>query len=149
MEKRCFKCGGIKPLSAFYKHPQMLDGHVNKCKECNKRDVRQNRADNIGYYRNYDRLRYDEHGVRGNPQPAEKQKQHKRDWYDRNKHKKYANTVVARAIKSGELLRQPCSVCGCDEDVEAHHEDYDKPLDVIWLCTRHHGLTRRKPRIAA
>lgn len=38
MTKKCFKCGKEKDLNDFYKHPQMPDGHVNKCKECNKID---------------------------------------------------------------------------------------------------------------
>lgn len=40
--KKCFKCGIEKSLTDFYKHPQMVDGHVNKCKSCNKKDVTQN-----------------------------------------------------------------------------------------------------------
>ena len=41
------------------------------------------------------------------------------------------------AIRSGKLIKQPCEVCGCLK-VEAHHCDYNKPLDVMWLCKKHH-----------
>ena len=40
-------------------------------------------------------------------------------------------------VKRGHVTRGCCEVCG-DEKVEAHHEDYTKPLDVRWLCKLHH-----------
>ena len=43
-------------------------------------------------------------------------------------------------IKRGKLVREPCKVCGT-ELVEAHHKDYAKPLDVVWLCRPHHLKT--------
>ena len=49
----------------------------------------------------------------------------------------YANTYRARGL----LVPQPCESCG-DPEVEMHHADYDKPLEVIWLCNAcHRALT--------
>jgi len=55
--KKCFKCNIKKDLTQFYKHPQMSDGTVNKCKECNKKDVRDNLYSKKEYYAKYDRER--------------------------------------------------------------------------------------------
>jgi len=48
-----------------------------------------------------------------------------------------AHLAVAQARKRGELQRGTCEVCGA-EKTDAHHDDYDKPLDVRWLCRLHH-----------
>jgi len=50
----------------------------------------------------------------------------------------HANAAVGQAKKNGELIPQPCSICGTTENIHAHHEDYEKPLDVIWYCAKHH-----------
>lgn len=50
-----------------------------------------------------------------------------------------AHALVGKALASGRLRREPCSVCGTTERVLAHHEDYSKPLDVVWHCPTHHG----------
>ena len=50
--------------------------------------------------------------------------------------KKKARDAVRYALITGKLIKQPCH-CG-EKKVEAHHEDYSKPLDVTWLCFKHH-----------
>ena len=48
-----------------------------------------------------------------------------------------ARYILGNAVKQGKIIRLPCIVCG-DEKSQGHHEDYTKPLDVIWLCDKHH-----------
>ncbi len=55
--KPCIKCGQTKPLANFYKHKQMLDGHLNECKKCTKKRVNKHRYENIDSAREYDRSR--------------------------------------------------------------------------------------------
>lgn len=52
----------------------------------------------------------------------------------------YTNTL----IKRGTLVPQPCEVCGSSL-VQPHHEDYDKPREVRWLCKAHHKDEHHPP----
>lgn len=125
--KECFKCKTVKPLTDFYKHPAMLDGHVNKCKECNKKDVRKNRNDKIDYYREYDKTRAKQ------PNRIKMALEVNRQWRAEDKRRGQCHSAVARAIRKGEMVPKNCERCGAEKTV-AHHEDYSKPLDVMWLC---------------
>lgn len=69
-----------------------------------------------------------------------------KEWALRNPEKGRATSMVTRAVKLGELTRLPCEVCG-GLPAQAHHDDYSKPLDVRWLCKKHHDehhVRRRK-----
>lgn len=48
--------------------------------------------------------------------------------------------AIATEIKAGRLIKQPCSKC-LNPIAQAHHEDYTKPLDIVWLCSKCHSLT--------
>ena len=59
--------------------------------------------------------------------------------YDKNNpEKRRAKFAVARAVRSGRLIRGACEVCG-EPETHGHHDDYSKPLEVRWLCSQHHG----------
>ena len=49
-----------------------------------------------------------------------------------------AHRVVERALREGRLKRQICERCGRSDDIHAHHEDYSRPLFVMWLCRSCH-----------
>jgi hypothetical protein len=108
----------MKSLLDFYRHPQMGDGHLNFCMVCVRKRAAAHRLANIDRLREYDRGR----GFRV---------------YDRNKVK--ARNLTKIAIGQGILKVRPCERCGFALGVEAHHEDYDKPLEIVWLCKKHHA----------
>jgi ribosomal protein S27AE len=60
-------------------------------------------------------------------------------WASRHWDAKLAHSAVQRAIKRGDLTPQPCSECGAAVSL-AHHDDYERRLEVRWLCDRHHRL---------
>jgi DNA-binding XRE family transcriptional regulator len=66
--------------------------------------------------------------------------------------RRLADQAVKNAIRRGELIRQDCQRCAAGDApkrgrrgiIEAHHADYAKPLDVQWLCRRHHRQLHRE-----
>jgi Zn finger protein HypA/HybF involved in hydrogenase expression len=126
----CTKCRETKTSADFYKKAAM-------CKPCHKiRDsVRKNR------------------GIGPNDTPAARLR--KRRWTDANKEaqapKNRTRILTLRAIKSGALVRpEACEVCNkavTRKDgvtaIQAHHDDYTKPLSVRWLCPKCHKAWHR------
>ena len=131
--KICFKCKAEKPLSEFYKHSRMADGHLNKCKTCAKCDVRKHRRDNPSV-QEYDR-------GRGNRQTAE----YLRGYREKYPAKYAAHNAVNNAVRDGRLHKASfCEICGSSFCIEGHHDDYKKPLEVRWLCSMCHSRWHAK-----
>jgi hypothetical protein len=132
--KKCFKCQTSKPLTEFYKHSEMADGHLGKCKQCTKKDVHVNFL-----------IKQQDPEWAIKERERQRKKEEKRrvlglvKKYTKGKYiRPTANNKMGNAVRSGKLIKLPCQVCG-NQRTQGHHEDYSKPLDVVWLCTRHHA----------
>jgi hypothetical protein len=130
-KKVCRKCGETKELNDFYVHARMADGYLNICKNCVKHRVKKHRRENDSV-RDYDRWRYHNQLNR-----KERMAQNTKIYRQNNPEKYKAHTMVGNAVRDKKISKLPCQVCG-DTKSHAHHEDYSKPLDVIWLCAKHH-----------
>lgn len=143
--KKCFKCGKVKLLDEFYKHPQMKDGHLGKCKECTKKDAYEDRISNPEKLKARDRKRNGlPHRVKERKRYAQSSRgkkvcgKAKKKWDKKNPLKKLASQLVNNAVRDGRLEKQPCERCGSTVRVHGHHDDYYKPLEVRWLCPKCH-----------
>jgi hypothetical protein len=128
--KRCRECRELKPIEQFYKHKQMADGHLNKCKNCVCSRIR-------AYRRNNDSVReYDRERAK-TPKVKARIRENTIRWRKQNPDKYRAQTAIGNAVRDGKLKKQPCEICGSMR-AHAHHDDYAKPLEVRWLCPKHH-----------
>ena len=109
--KICPKCKQEKELSKFPKDKNRNNGIGSYCKQC-KNEWKQ--ANSSRLYLNVKETR---------KQNAEYQRKEK-VW-----------TTTNNAVRAGKLTRPyTCSICLKEKDIEAHHEDYSKPLEIIWCC---------------
>ena len=107
----CTKCKIEKDESEFYRVKAKRNGRKSWCRSCCVLDVKKYKETHPGYGK-WDRTK-------------------------RNMFKHKARQAVTNAVRDRRLIKQPCP-CG-ETKVQGHHEDYSKPLDVEWLCTKCHS----------
>lgn len=115
--KMCVVCGVLRAYPKFAIDNGKLDGLKSYCVYCQKA---------------MERARLQRPGV-----AKIKGAQTKR-WAERNRQKRMAHQTVGNALRTGGLTKGRCIRCH-ETKTQAHHDDYSKPLDVIWLCSQCHS----------
>lgn len=128
--KKCPDCNIDKPLSDFFK--SSCKGRIlftTRCKPCHNKWSKEYRHSTKGkeIYKKWSKT------VRG----KEVIKKRMANWHKKNTLKHNAQTTSYNAIRDKRLIPKPCVICKSLK-VEAHHPNYCKPLDIIWLCKKHH-----------
>jgi len=129
--KKCFSCGADKPLEELKKDTRRSFGRMSLCKIChNKKYSEYNKRTRIQQWARLLNWR------KNNRQHVNSQSLNYQQT-EAGKIRKSANGKVYHAIKTGKIKKMPCEICG--NKAQAHHSDYDKPLNINWLCRKHHA----------
>lgn len=142
--KICGTCNIEKEDGDFHKRKASKDGLAARCKECQRQydKARANDPERVKAREEYQKTPQGQAAVRrakerwalkNKGKVAESTKRYR----EKNPNKYRAHGIVAYAIKQGNLYPEPCEICG-KKKTEAHHDDYSKPLNVRWLCSKHH-----------
>lgn len=120
--KKCKKCGISKPRTEFPKHSSIKGEVENLCKKC--------RYQQIKLWRKKNKEKY-----------LETARKHVKKYANKYPEKMIAHQKVTAAKLLGILIKPKlCELCGKDhKNIQAHHEDYSKPLEVVWLCVQCHN----------
>ncbi len=145
--KTCTVCKNSKSESEFYCKPRSpeLRGHCKRCHLDTQKRWASTPRGKQSLRKNEQRYYWH---LGGRAKRKESEQTPARREYHRARKSEYratgahleqsrAHNVVRRAIAAGKLTKAPCVSCG-DPKVHAHHEDYTRPLVVVWLCPRHH-----------
>lgn len=150
--KKCSKCKVEKSSQEFGRCSATKSGLLSRCKLC-REDYRRAwskssggkekiRLRSVRYWRNRNDSQKQKHLENGrkysktnNGRISSLKRVQK--WKAANPRRAAAHWRVKNAIRDGKINRQPCEICR-NEKSHAHHDDYSKPLDVMWLCPQHH-----------
>lgn len=157
-EKRCSHCKTTKPISDFNKDKYNKDGYCCQCRICGNEMTRRYRKNNHKAFLERQRQLHREN--------REKANQRCHDWYLKNSNwrksydlKRYsteerkARTILNNAVRAGHVIK-PKNCEACKKEVSnrllhGHHDNYNEPLTIRWLCCDCHGDLHRKHKLSA
>lgn len=138
-EKKCFKCNNTQPMSEFYKHKGMVDGHINKCKTCTKNEIETR-----------------EKNLRKDPEWVEQERVRQREKYYRLGYKNLYKPTTSKKKETMRRYRQkfPEKYLAAKyteifvdkkKGFNLHHWSYNQSdwLDTIELTIKDHNLVHR------
>lgn len=158
MQRECTICKQEKPLEEFGKCSKGKYGHDAQCKKCKyqksgRKHYLENKEkchENASRYAKKNRESINKR-VRDdyNQEPEkyldrlrENRKSNKdtlKRYRENHREKINAQNQLRDHVKRGNIIKpSKCSICASDKWIEAHHADYTKPLDVVWLCKKCH-----------
>lgn len=154
--KFCYRGNHLVLRSDFNKDKKASDGLYTFCRECGKKRWKEwkSQSKNAESKRERDRIRY-----HNNPDHAHERVRlwrigrgyKKKIDYDRlTPEKTKARRALCYAVTAGIIVRpKSCGACGLVPSngiIQGHHEDYTKPFDVAWVCTKCHNLIHKQKR---
>jgi len=147
-KKYCRRCDTTKDIEEFHKNKRNPSGVHAACKSCVKFYAKEYYQKNrVKYYWQNKQWR--------EANPERRRESNKR--YEGNNPNRRKSSLPSKgrkqlydklndAVRRGKIMRpNKCSDCNSKIKVEAHHEDYEKPFEVVWLCRachvkRHHKI---------
>ena len=138
-ERQCSKCPEVKPIGEFYNSKNGPGGKSVKCKTCHRAQTKAWRKKNPEMAREGYR-RY------GRKHPEVRQKNAK-EYTIKNPLAAKARQDVRHARDAGILIKpERCEECDQKRKLVAHHEDHEKPLEVLWVCYPCHSVVEEMKR---
>ena len=154
--KACTKCGVEKPLASFHRRGK---GRRSSCALCDsirqkahrlkyrQKIVESNlrwREENPNYFKEWRKSNpeYFDNWKKLNPS---KMGEYIKKWRKGNRKKVACHESILNALVSGDVKKPcTCEACGNTGILHGHHCDYDKPLEVMWLCPKCHKAWHTK-----
>lgn len=138
----CTNCGQWLPKESFYSCVQNKKWGIRSiCKSCNSQKGLLWQHNHPERKRQLNRDWMKEY----NKRPEVKEKERNRSKLRNRSLKQKCRYLLNEAVKEGRIIRPDvCPQCNSSTDVEAHHDDYFKPLEVKWMCPLCHAKYHRE-----